>query len=65
MCLSPTSFNYTDCGVDVEKANTIVSEIHKLIGATQRVEHPVASVTSKLGDFSGLVNLKQNSKETT
>ena len=62
---SPTSFNYTDCGVDVEKANTIVSEIHKLIGATQQVEHPVADVTSKLGDFSGLVNLKQNSKETT
>ena len=62
---SPTNFNYADCGVDVDKANTIVSQIHKLIGATQKISHPRAEVTSKLGDFSGLVNLKSDSTEST
>lgn len=62
---SPTRFNYTDCGVDVEKANNIVSAIHERIGATQRVEHPRAEVVSRLGDFSGLVNLKTDSPEST
>ena len=62
---SPTRFNYTDCGVDVEKANNIVSAIHERIGATQKVEHPRAEVVSRLGDFSGLVNLKPDSQEST
>ena len=62
---SPTTFNYADCGVDVEKANSIVSKIFEHIGSTQSVEHPRAEVISKLGDFSGLVNLKPHSGENT
>ena len=62
---SPTQFNYTDCGVDVEKANDIVADIHKKISQTQNITHPRAEVVSKLGDFSGLVNLKADSTEST
>ena len=49
----------------MEKANNIVSAIHERIGATQNVEHPRAEVVSRLGDFSGLVNLKPDSPEST
>ena len=54
------SFNYKNSGVDVENANKIVENIGEQILKTQKINHPIGSVISKIGDFSGLVEFKNS-----
>ena len=53
------SFNYKNSGVDVENANK-VENIGEQILKTQKINHPIGSVISKIGDFSGLVEFKNS-----